>query len=227
MPTVQPGSWISIYGANLADGTVVWSGDFPTLLGGVSVTVDGKPAYLWMASPTQINLQAPDDAAIGAVSVVVNSPSGTVMSTVTLAPQSPSLSLLGDGKHVAATIATPTGSGAWGGGTYDLMGPLNTFSFGGRPAHAGEMLTLYGTGFGVTNPAVPAGQVFTGPAAPTVNPVIVTIGGVNAPVSFAGMVEAGMYQINVLVPSLPSGDQPVVVSVNGMQSPAGPVVTVQ
>ena len=59
---IQAGSWISIYGSYLANGTYLWNGDFPMSLGGTSVTIDGKPAYLWFVSPTQINAQAPDDA---------------------------------------------------------------------------------------------------------------------------------------------------------------------
>ena len=27
--TIQPGEWVTIYGANLASGTEIWSGDFP------------------------------------------------------------------------------------------------------------------------------------------------------------------------------------------------------
>ena len=57
VPVIQAGSWISIYGSNLAAGTSVWNGDFPTSLGGVSVTIDNRAAYLWVVSPTQINLQ--------------------------------------------------------------------------------------------------------------------------------------------------------------------------
>lgn len=44
--TVQPGSWLSIFGSNLAPATAVWNGDFPASLGGVTVTINGKPAYL-------------------------------------------------------------------------------------------------------------------------------------------------------------------------------------
>jgi len=44
--SIQPGSWISVYGSNLASGTTVWNGDFPTSLSGTSVKVNGKPAYL-------------------------------------------------------------------------------------------------------------------------------------------------------------------------------------
>ena len=41
---IQPGEWVSIYGKNLAGGSSVWQGDFPTQLGGTSVTINGKPA---------------------------------------------------------------------------------------------------------------------------------------------------------------------------------------
>ena len=224
VPTIQPGSWVSLFGANLAPATTFWNSDFPTSLGGVSVTINNKLAYLWSVSPTQINLQAPDDSTIGTVSVVINTPNGTATSTVRLAPQGPSFSLLGDGKHVAAQIATPSGNGAFG--TYDLVGPLNTFSFSTRPVKAGETLTLYGVGFGPTSPPVPAGKAFSG-AAPTGTPVSVTIGGITAPVAFSGITQSGLYQINITVPNAPSGDQPIAATVNAVQTPAGPVVSMQ
>src|SRR5579862_3308850 len=67
--TIQPGSWISIYGTNLVSSLGVWDGitPTPTSLGGVSVMINNKPAYIWEAIPKafgttdQINLQAPDD----------------------------------------------------------------------------------------------------------------------------------------------------------------------
>jgi uncharacterized protein (TIGR03437 family) len=224
---IQPGSWVSIYGSNLASATTLWNNDFPMLLGGTSVTIDNRPAYLWYVSPTQINLQAPDDAATGQVSLAVTTASGTATTTVTLAAYSPSFSLLGDGKHVAGEIATPNGAGAYGGGTYDLVGPSNTFSFNTRPVKAGETLTLFGVGFGPTNPTVPAGKAFAS-AAPTTSPVAVTIGGIAANVVFSGMTEAGLYQFNLIVPAgVPSGDQPLLASVHGVQTAPGPVVSVQ
>jgi hypothetical protein len=49
--TIQPGEWVSIYGGNLATQTISWSGNFPTSLGGVSVQINGKAAYLSYVSP--------------------------------------------------------------------------------------------------------------------------------------------------------------------------------
>jgi uncharacterized protein (TIGR03437 family) len=225
--SIQPGSWVSIYGTDLASSVAVWNGNFPTSLGGTSVMIDNKPAYLWLVSPTQINLQVPDDATSGMVSVAVTTASGTATSTVTLSPQGPSFSLLGDGRHVAGEIATPNGSGAYGAGTYDLVGPSGTFSYSTRPVKAGETLILYGVGFGPTTQTVPAGKAFSGAAPCAVLPQI-TIGGVQANVAFAGIIEAGLYQFNLTVPpNTGSGDLALLAIVNGVQSPAGVVVTVQ
>ncbi|HWE49649.1 MAG TPA: SBBP repeat-containing protein [Bryobacteraceae bacterium] len=222
---IQPGSWISIYGSNLANGNYLWNADFPTSLGGTMVAIDNRPAYLWVVSPAQINAQVPDDANTGLVSVAVTTGAGTATSTVTLAQYGPSFSLLGDGKHVAGEILTLDGSGAYG--NYDLVGPANTFSYNTRPVKANETLTLFGVGFGPTTPALAAGQAFVG-ADSTTTPVTVTIGGVNAKVLFAGLSEAGLYQINLVVPaSTGTGDQPLQATVNGIKTETGPVVTVQ
>ncbi len=224
-PVIQPGSWISIYGANLANGTTVWNGNFPVSLGGVSVTINNKPGYLWLVSPGQINLQAPTDVATGPVSVVVTSPNGTATSTVTLAPAGPSFSLF-SARYPAGLILTPNGTGAYGGGTYDLLGPSGAFSFKTRPVKPGETIELFGVGFGPTNPPVPAGQSFSG-AAPTVTPVSITIGGVSANVQFSGITGAGLYQFNVVVPNIGSGDQLLQAYTNGVVTQSGLSITVQ
>src|ERR1019366_10623502 len=99
-----------------------WTGNFPMSLGGTSVTINGRPAYLWYVSPGQINLQAPDDGTTGTVPVVVMTANGSATSTVTLAPFAPSFLLL-DTKHVTGIILRANGTGAYGGGTYDIVGP--------------------------------------------------------------------------------------------------------
>ena len=88
-------------------------------------------------------------------------------------------------------------------------------------------MELFGTGFGTTNPTVPAGKAFSG-AAPATNQVTVTLGGV-AQTLTAYEVGAGLYQINVPVPSnVASGDIPLQASVGGLQTPGERVrITVQ
>ena len=223
--SIQTGSWISIYGTDLADSKATWNGDFPTTLNGVTVTTGGKPAYLWYVSPGQINAQAPDDTRTETVNVVVTNSHGSVTSTVTLATASPSFSLF-DPSHVAAVILTPDGSGAYGGGSYDFVGPSGAFQFNSRPVKAGEVLELFGVGFGPTKPFVAAGQLFSG-SAPTINSVSVTIGGVAAQVLYSGMVGSGLYQVNVVVPNTSSGDQLVQATVNGISTPTGRVVSIR
>ncbi len=125
MNTIQPGEWVSIYGKNLAAGTTVWNGDFPTSLGGTSVTINGRAAYLSMVSAGQINLQAPDDTATGRVNVVVTTAGGKATSTVNLYPYSPAFQLRA-ANYVAAIIVRSDGSGAYGQGGYDIAGPPGT-----------------------------------------------------------------------------------------------------
>jgi uncharacterized protein (TIGR03437 family) len=223
--SIEPGSWISIYGDNLASATSIWNGDFPISLGGVSVTVNSKPAYIWFVGPSQINVQAPDDTGTGSVNVVVTNESGSATSTAVLSQFSPTFSLL-DATHPAGVLLTPNGSGAYGGGTYDLLGPPGAFSFNTRAVRKGEVVELFGTGFGPTNPAVPAGKLFSG-AAPAANPVTVTVGGI-AQTLTAYEVGAGLYQINVAIPSnSASGEIPLQATAGGVQTPATVRITVQ
>jgi hypothetical protein len=128
--TIQPGSWATIYGSNLAGFTANWKGEFPTEPGGTTVTVDNNPAYLWFVSTGQINFQAPDDTTTGPVNVTVATPAGSATTTVMLAAVSPSFSLLNK-THVAGIILRPDGSGThgWGALFYDILGP-NGLSFG-------------------------------------------------------------------------------------------------
>src|ERR1044071_5330280 len=78
-PVIAPNTWIEIKGQNLsrANDTRIWQDtDFvnkqmPTALDGVSVTVNGKSAFVYYISPAQVNVLTPPDAMSGAVSVQV------------------------------------------------------------------------------------------------------------------------------------------------------------
>jgi uncharacterized protein (TIGR03437 family) len=227
VPTIQAGEWASIYGTNLASSTVNWTGNFPLSLGGTSVTINGKSAYLSLASPTQINFQAPDDTATGSVPVVVTTSNGTATSTVTLAQFGPSFLLL-DNKHVAGIIVRPDGSGAQGGGTYDFLGPTgNSLGYATVAAKAGDTVELYAVGLGPTNPVVPAGKAYSG-AAPTTNQVLLSINAVSETPAFAGLSGTGLYQINLTIPAgLGTGDVPLVAIVGGVLTQSGVVISLQ
>ena len=95
-----------------------------------------------------------------------------------------------------------------------------------RPGKPGDIVVLYGTGFGPTNPATPATDAVSQPGRLT-NPVTVRIGGVVAEVQWAGLVAAGLHQLNVVVPNVADGDQLVVAEVGGSQTKGNSFITVQ
>jgi uncharacterized protein (TIGR03437 family) len=181
----------------------------PTELQGVSVTIDGKPAYVEYISPTQINVLAPDDTTVGSVSVQVMSNEQQSNALKTQEQQfAPSFFTTGGGTIVAAEHAN-----------YTLVSTS-------QPAAPGETILLFGTGFGPTNPVSPTAQLVT-TAAALANSVQITIGGVTAPAA-AYLVESGVYQFNVTVPAtLPSGNAAVLASIGGVQSQSGVSIPVQ
>ena len=212
---VAPATWIAIFGTGLAQSTYTWqasdfvNGALPTELQGVSVTIDGKPAYVEYISPTQINVLAPDDTTTGSVQVVVTSNSQASNSfTATEAQFAPSFFVSGTSGIVAAEHAD-----------YSVISASN-------PAAPGETILLFGTGFGPTSPDSPTGQSVTA-AAELANSVAVTIGGVSVTPAFAGLVESGLYQFNVTVPTgLAAGNTPVTAAINGVSTQSGVLLPV-
>jgi uncharacterized protein (TIGR03437 family) len=213
-PGISSGAWVSIFGSNLGQrtytlqGSDIVNGMLPTSLQGVSVTINGTPAYIDYISPTQINVLAPDDATLGPVTVQVTT-AGQTSNTVTVQKTqfSPAFLTL-VGKSVAALHAD-----------YSVIGAS-------APAKPGETILLYGAGFGPTTPAVPSGQMVA-TAAPLANNVQVTIGGMTAPVSFAGLVQPGLYQFNVTVPAVPDGDATLAATIGGVGTQSGVTVAVK
>jgi uncharacterized protein (TIGR03437 family) len=92
-----------------------------------------------------------------------------------------------------------------------------------RPAKPGELVTLYGTGFGDTNPSITPGTAATG-AAKTLGAVRVFFNGELVNADYAGVTpfSPGLYQLNIRVPlGLAAGEYSVVIEVGGIPSPAG------
>jgi uncharacterized protein (TIGR03437 family) len=134
--------------------------------------VNGKPAAVEFIQPSQVNIQTPDDTAVGPVQVVVKTAAGVSSSfTVNYTKFAPGL-FPATAPYIVAQHAD------------------NSYVTSATPAKPGEVIILWGTGFGPANPAVPAGQVFSG-ANPLANTVTVTIGGQTAAVDFAGVLGAG------------------------------------
>jgi uncharacterized protein (TIGR03437 family) len=226
---IAPGTWITITGANLSASTRTWTAaDFtgnnlPTQLDGVSVAVNGRAAYVSYISPTQLNLLTPDDATFdsgkGSVAIQVLTPQGNT-NAVTASEAPFSLAMFtfkgAEGQLFVAAVF-PDGTYA---GTVNAITGYPTV-----PAKPGDTIILFGTGFGPTTPPSPIGQMLN--PAPLANPVTVKIGGITASTQFAGIVGPGLYQFNVVVPNVQSGNNPVVATIAGNSSQANVFLTVQ
>ena len=226
-PDFAPNSWISIFGTNLAPTSRAWTdSDFagnrlPAQLDGVSVKIGGKPAYPAYISPEQLNVLIPDLAPSGPYDVQVVTPAGTSNSVSIPMPQyAPTLFRFGaaGGRYVAAVHA----DGAYVGDAAVLPG------IGATPARPGEIISLYGSGFGTPTGDPDPGVALQAPQT-LANAITlqIRIGGVIAPVKYAGLVSAGLVQINVEVPQLPDGDQQVQGAFAGTLIRNKPYVTVQ
>ena len=233
---IETGSWVTITGQSLATNTTIWqASDFaglgnglPLSLDRVSVTLNGKPAAVYYISPTQLNVQGPQDGTLGPVPVVVTNSLGNSNSmNATLQQYAPGFFLLSQPGTPSPTAALYVAAVHTDG---TLVAPANYYgsSVTTRPAQPGEVLLIYGTGFGPTNPPAPAGQLVNG-APPLTDPTLlqITIGGVPATVQYAGLVAAGEYQFNVVVPTLSDGDQPIVATIGGSTSQTGVSVPVK
>jgi uncharacterized protein (TIGR03437 family) len=220
LPGIQPGAWVSIFGWGLANvanpgvnalATEIANGVLPTVLDGISVTINGKSAFVAFISQQQVNVQAPDDTAQGPVNVVVtNHGAASAPFTAQLQPVAPSLFQLG---ATAYGLATRYPDNAVIGNPAVVPGTV--------AAKPGDILTLWCTGLGPTQPAAAAGTVVT-TSAMTASPATVTVGNMAVTVLGAATTAhaVGLYQINIQLPqSIGPGDQPVVATVNGFQSP--------
>ena len=222
--TIAPNTWVEIKGSNLAPAgdTRVWQGSdivnnqLPTALDGVSVTMNGKNAYVYYISAGQINVLTPPDLAVGPVQVIVTVAGAASAGFSVQAQQySPAFFVFTGVPYVAATHADSS-----------LIGPVSLYPGLSTPAKPGSVIVLYANGFGPVSPAVVGGsasQMGNLATAP-----LVKIGGATATVQFAGLVSAGLFQFNVVVPSSAAdGDDTVSASYNGLTTQAGTLVTIQ
>jgi uncharacterized protein (TIGR03437 family) len=223
---IVPGSWLTIKGTNLSPvASDTWekaivNGKLPTSLDGVSVNVGSKPAYVYFISPGQINVQAPD-VGTGPVPVTVTTPGGTsVAVTATVAAQSPAF-FLWPGTQAVAT-RNSDGSLAVKNGTF-----TGATTAAAKP---GDVLILWGTGFGPTIPPVPSGIQVPSDQVYNTSPVTIKIGTVDAQVFGAALSPgyAGLYQVAIQVPaSMADGDYPLKATVSGVTSPDGVILSVK
>ena len=229
--TIGPNTWVEIKGTNLAPATAssaacapgyCWQlSDFvnnqlPTALQGVSVTLNGEKAYVYFISSGQINILTPPDLAAGNVTVqVTNNGATSAAFTVPAQTVAESFFVINGGPYVLATHLNGT-----------LVGPTSLYPGATTPAQANETIVIYANGFGATNVPVVAGAETQSGTLPTLP--LITIGGVKATVTFAGLISPGLYQFNVTVPQgAGSGDKAIQATYNGQTTQAGTLLTLQ
>ena len=200
---IAPGSLISIYGSGLSGAAAAASfTPLPASLSNVTVTVNGLIAPLLYVSPSQINAQVPFEAPAGLASVVVSV--GGVAGVPAVFP----LSAIDPGvwtmPGTSRTLAVSAADGSIG-----------------MPVAPGTYVTVYLTGQGALSSPIPTGG--PAPANPLVVPaaaVEATVGGVAASDIATAMAPGlvGVLQVNLQVPPVAAGDQPLVIKVGGVAS---------
>jgi uncharacterized protein (TIGR03437 family) len=210
-PRVAPGSLASIFGANLASATDSASAfPLPTTLGGASVTIGGASVPLLYASPTQINFQVPSGLSTCNACLIVNGPGGASASfTFAVTSSAPAIFQYGTNRAVAQN------------------GNSTTVNSSSAPAASGTVIIVYLTGIGPVDTAVADGQPASTPLSNATAAYSATIGAATATIQFLGLAPgyAGLAQANILIPTMPTGDYPLVLTVGGYLS-ASAIVSV-
>jgi uncharacterized protein (TIGR03437 family) len=192
--SLTPNGLASIYGSNLAFLTQTVSlgnvsqGMLPTTLGGIRVEVGGVFAPLLYVSPTQVNFLMPANLLPGSSTVtLVRGSTATQPSAIILLDAAPALFV------VNSVIAAEHTDGSL----------VSTDA----PANPGEVIVVYCTGLGRTNPRQVDGTVPVS-AAPILlmGQLQVLLDGQAAPaedILYAGITPGfpGLYQINVRLPA--------------------------
>jgi len=227
-PGLAPNTIVSIFGTNLSwdthaleEGDIVSSIDGPTMpttMGQVEVYFEGWPAYIYYVSPTQINILVPSNLLAGTFQfwVARQGTHGPIVS-VTLQDAAPAMFQISAGAVVASHLD-------WSVVSSDA------------PAAAGEVVTLWATGLGNTDPQLQDGVL----ALPyphlqwisQLNQFTVWIDGVAldpTAIGYAGLAPgyAGLYQVNVRLPDPLPANPEIRLGLGGTMSPPGLILPAQ
>lgn len=187
---VAPGGLVSVFGSNLSPVNLTTREiPLPTALGNSCLAVNGTLIPLIFVSPGQINAQLPFNI-VGNATMVLRTPGGVSNNlNFVISPTAPAIfrQSIPDVGEFPVIIRHSN----------------NTLVTLSNPVHKGDLLTIYLTGMGRTDPTINAGFPSPGEFLATVlvEPVV-TLDGAVLPVSFAGLApgQVGVYQINVSVP---------------------------
>jgi uncharacterized protein (TIGR03437 family) len=215
---VSPGENVAIFGvgigpATLAYGTVVNSA-FTTVAGNTRVLFDNVPAPVFYSSTGQTSVWVPYGVSGRTSTNIVVEYAGVQSAPVSY--------------NVVATVPGIYTQNSQGTGPGSILNQDNTLNGAANPEKRGNVISIYMTGEGQTNPGGVDGAIIPPVASALKYPLLtvtVTIGGVDAVVAYAGSAAgevSGLMQVNVIIPlTAPTGTQPVVVTVGTAKSQSG------
>jgi len=185
---VSPGALITLYGTNLAPSTAA-DATFPSMLNGVQVLINNRPAPLYAVSATQVSVLVPW-ATSGSVAAIQLMNGGTASNTVTVF----------NNLTTPGIFTVPPG----GIGSVAALHPDGSLITSANPAKAGEVIAVFLAGLGVVSPAI--GDGAPGPANPlskATNSLSAYVGTTQATIAYAGLAPQlrGLYQMNLTIPS--------------------------
>jgi uncharacterized protein (TIGR03437 family) len=202
---VAPGEIVSIFGTGLGPdtgvtGTLGAGGSLGAALAGVSVQIGGTAAPIFYAQSGQINAQVPYEVAGSDTASVNVQYQGQLVGTAKVAVAATAPALLSLAINQDGTANTQTAAAA-----------RNTW------------MTFYATGEGLTDGGNGDGVPAAAPYAHPLQPVSLTIAGVNAQILYAGSAPGfiGLMQINAIVPGgfVAPGEAAVLLRVGTVASP--------
>lgn len=214
---IAPGELVTLRGLGFGPETGVIAqtdpaGKIPTALTGVQVFFDDLPAPLLYVQAEQINVQAPFELAGKATTRVHTEYNGdaTNAATIPIAPVAPAISYITNQDGTINSAANPAESGS----------VISIYGTGGGvsspPAGSGEFAPLASLGF-LTLPVAVTVEI-PGPPTFTVIPSPAT--SISCDVLYAGsapLQTSGIFQVNVRIPaSLPAGPQMINMSVGNV-----------
>lgn len=222
------GAWVSIIGRDLSPVARGWAGgDFqgaklPKALDGVSVNVNDRDMAVAYVSAAQINALFLHDITVGQSYVSVTTALGTsVPLRVVIQAAYPAFFVLSPqaGRYTAAVHLDGTLVGR-----PNLYGPDVVT----RPAKPGDVIQIFGTGFGLTSPVTVADEVVPVPAPLSASANLnIRLGTTPATVEYAGLIGPGLYQFNLRIPSVTDGDQRLLVDLSNVSMQQEVYLTIQ
>ena len=217
---IAPGEVVVLYGSGLGPGTLTQfqlgaNGLVPTTVGGTTVYFDSISRPMLYTSSNQVGvivpfgISGPQVAGLGGIQRPV---------------------LRADHRQRRDRRARYLHSGQFrSSGQAAAVNQDGSINGAAKPVKAGDVISLYITGAGQTNPPGADGQPGTGPTGGPVLPVTATVGGASATVQYAGSalgLVAGVIQVNVVVPAGTAAGAAVPVSVQVGTNSTQPNVTI-